>query len=722
MKELQSLDDIFTKRIFRIPDYQRGYAWREKQLVEFWDDLISLDRDRSHYTGVLSIKAVPQDRSKNWNDEQWLMTGRKHEAYYVVDGQQRLTTVSIFIQCMVEAIKNHSENKALSADDIYLGSFSLREIIEHYIVVTEPKNKITNTYKFGYEADNPSFDFLRHHIFNEKGAGALEETFYTLNLENAKIFFTKNIAQYISDYGLDGLESLYKKLTQNFLFNLYEIDDSFDVFVAFETMNNRGKRLSDLELLKNRLIYLTTLYTPEEVSDGAKKTLRKKINSAWGEIYSQLGKNKNSPLNDDEFLRAHWIMYFRYSRNKGKDYISYLLDDYFSPKKVLRKLDVSIKEMEPVTEVFDENEVVEEQVFEVNPVITKTTKQAQRTINEINAYVDSLKSSAKIWYSTFFPANASDEMAEQERLVMDRVNRVKIAYFRPLVMACLLVTNKGDKQRLDVLNAIERFIFLNFRICRSQSNSGSSTYYRAARSVYFEKLTLDAVVESLESDLDWAFYVWEADGKTYFDTSHFKAFIEKKFKSNGNGFYGWNDLRYFLFEYEEFQKETRGVEKIGWDNFIKHDKDRVSIEHIYPQTADDPYWRKRFKGFRKQKRSFLKGSLGNLLPLSLSINSSLQNDSFPDKKASKKNDAQNVIRNGYANGSYSEIEVASCDDWTPEEIKKRGLRLLGFMEKRWNINIGNDYDKLGVLHLAFMEDTLEEADDESIEKIEEATA
>ena len=47
----------------------------------------------------------------------------------------------------------------------------------------------------------------------------------------------------------------------HFQFNIHEIDDDYDVFVAFETMNNRGKELSTLELLKNRLIYLSTLYS-----------------------------------------------------------------------------------------------------------------------------------------------------------------------------------------------------------------------------------------------------------------------------------------------------------------------------------------------------------------------------------------------------------------------------------------------------------------------------
>jgi uncharacterized protein with ParB-like and HNH nuclease domain len=337
MKELQSLDDVFNKKIFRIPDYQRGYAWGEKQLVEFWEDLLSLDSYRSHYTGVLSIKKVPEDVWSTWNDEKWLIEKRRYTPYYIVDGQQRITMVSILIQCLIEVVIESIEHKNLSKSDIYLGTYKLSEIIEKYIVVSEPKHRIINTYKFGYEVDNPSFDFLRHHVFKEPNAGTICETFYTLNLENAKKFFKENIAKFVIKHGIKSLEDIYGKLTQRFLFNLYEIDDNFDVFVAFETMNNRGKRLSDLELLKNRLIYLTTLYPPEEVADDVKENIRTKINNTWGEIYNQLGRNKKSPLNDDDFLMAHWIMYFKYTRNKGNDYIRYLLDDYFSPKNIFEK-------------------------------------------------------------------------------------------------------------------------------------------------------------------------------------------------------------------------------------------------------------------------------------------------------------------------------------------------------------------------------------------------
>ena len=92
------------------------------------------------------------------------------------------------------------------------------------------------------------------------------ETFYTLNLSNGKRYFKERLRAWHKEEGISGLQGMYRTLTKRFLVNEYIIKDEFDVFVAFETMNNRGKTLSDLEfLLKNRLIYLTTLYTDTEL-------------------------------------------------------------------------------------------------------------------------------------------------------------------------------------------------------------------------------------------------------------------------------------------------------------------------------------------------------------------------------------------------------------------------------------------------------------------------
>ena len=56
--ELQPLSLLFQNRLFRIPDYQRGYAWLQQQLVDFGDDLVNLQTDRYHYTGLLSLKPL----------------------------------------------------------------------------------------------------------------------------------------------------------------------------------------------------------------------------------------------------------------------------------------------------------------------------------------------------------------------------------------------------------------------------------------------------------------------------------------------------------------------------------------------------------------------------------------------------------------------------------------------------------------------------------------
>ena len=70
--ELQPLSVLFQNRLFRIPDYQRGYAWKHGQLADFWDDLMNLHEDKYHYTGLLSLKVVnPKDNAEG----EWLPSG-----------------------------------------------------------------------------------------------------------------------------------------------------------------------------------------------------------------------------------------------------------------------------------------------------------------------------------------------------------------------------------------------------------------------------------------------------------------------------------------------------------------------------------------------------------------------------------------------------------------------------------------------------------------------
>jgi hypothetical protein len=155
MKTLESLKSIFKDRLFKIPDYQRGYAWTTRQLKDFWEDLVNLPADRYHYTGLLSLKEVSRAELAGWDQERWLIEDRGFKPFHIVDGQQRLTTFVIFIQEVVRLIKRLSENQGKPVEAIYIGTFSLKQVKEEYLVVGMPPSFILNAYKFGYETDNP---------------------------------------------------------------------------------------------------------------------------------------------------------------------------------------------------------------------------------------------------------------------------------------------------------------------------------------------------------------------------------------------------------------------------------------------------------------------------------------------------------------------------------------------------------------------------------------
>src|ERR1700733_4351965 len=120
MEEPISLDSVFKEKIFRIPDYQRGYAWQRDQLKDFWEDLVNLSEGRSHYTGVLTLKELPSKDVLKEDKEYWLVEDHSYKLYNIVDGQQRLTTFVIFLQAFVDLFKGLPENKTRADQAIYI--------------------------------------------------------------------------------------------------------------------------------------------------------------------------------------------------------------------------------------------------------------------------------------------------------------------------------------------------------------------------------------------------------------------------------------------------------------------------------------------------------------------------------------------------------------------------------------------------------------------------
>ncbi|SIQ22682.1 DUF262 domain-containing protein [Chryseobacterium sp. RU33C] len=644
--QLQSISKIFTEKIFRIPDYQRGYAWTEKQLKDFWTD-IELIENNNHYVGVLTLEKVPESIFNTWEDDLWIIESKNYEPFYIVDGQQRLTTTIILIQAITEFIK---EGKKLN--------YSTADEIKKKFIFESKDGLISRSYIFGYEKDNPSYEFLKTNIFNETSTSGYnnEVTIYTHNLDFAKKYFHDKL----QELEITDIEIIYKKVTQNLLFNIYSISSDIDVFIAFETMNNRGKPLSNLELLKNRLIYLSTKL---ETSEHEKNKLRKIINDGWRGVYHYLGLNKDNPLYDDNFLHSHCTVFYGneiYPSLEEEDNFKFRRG-YFTPDSL-------------------EYYLLDKKFTLKNVIIDKNLDT-----QNIKKYVESLQDSVKIWFYIFNPS-LSNDFNDKEKLALERINRL-VGNTRNTsnFLLSLYLSKPGERIKLQILQKLEKFLFI-VSIISYRAFIGPINFSIIGIKLLKGEMSLNEVSNFLDERI--SFILSKPD---------FINRVSENFRSNG-GFYEWQGIKYFLYEYEDFlkSKTKNSSQKIDWNTYRKDLEDFITIEHIYPQTPRSECWKEKFNSYPLSQRKILNNSLGNLLPLSRPKNSSLQNRCFKDKIEN----GDNYI--GFRFGSYSEIEVSKNKDWTPEDILKRGLILLKFMEKRWDLNFNNDENRTTILNLNFL--------------------
>lgn len=407
-------------------------------------------------------------------------------------------------------------------------------------------------------------------------------------------------------------------------------------------MNNRGKPLSSLELLKNRLIYLSTKLGNEA------DFLRETINDCWKEVYKFLGKNKDEALKDDDFLKAHWFMYFdKYERGKADPHKDFLLNKYFTIKNVV-------------------NEEI--------------------SVDTINDYAQNLKDCVEHYY---FLHNLNDtdynrkyEMGNETTKWLEKIQRLNFGAFEPLLMAVLYKRAKevekgfDDDAFVELLKHIEKFLFLMFRVTYKQANFKVQDIYKHSYLFFEGDKTMSEVSGFIET--------------IYFDSvdlGQLKTKVETYFREMRGGYYEWKGLRYFLFEYEEYLQEQhkRYKSKISWEDFTKSLADSTTIEHILPQTPEaNSEWEQTLNQTggikRKQEKTRnanihqLTNSLGNLVPLSQHLNSELGRKPFKEK----------VER--YKTGSYSEIEISQSKKWDKNAIENRTKKLLDFMFEQWEIN------------------------------------
>ena len=94
--------------MFNIPKYQRAYAWQEKQLADFVDDIENQRLDKAYFFGTILF----QEKGKSENDFEYID---------IVDGQQRITTLIIFMKLLLDQIgEDGKENEINKLKDRYI--------------------------------------------------------------------------------------------------------------------------------------------------------------------------------------------------------------------------------------------------------------------------------------------------------------------------------------------------------------------------------------------------------------------------------------------------------------------------------------------------------------------------------------------------------------------------------------------------------------------------
>lgn len=235
--EAMSFTFLGNEGVVKIPFFQRGYVWTK----ENWEDLLSdlLDTNKTPFLGSLILK------------QQERQTGKPKEVL-VIDGQQRLTTLSILLKVLFEGFPEDVKENC--------------SIVFSYLFY-----KLNQTDKKRFVKINHSkIDSKAFRKVIEEGLSSSE--LETLEAEDSKILHCyKFFKDETDNLPLDVREILFNRLlnTENKILVLIDLAEDDDEQAIFDTINSAGVRLSGADIVKNALFQraLELFDSPEEVSE-----------------------------------------------------------------------------------------------------------------------------------------------------------------------------------------------------------------------------------------------------------------------------------------------------------------------------------------------------------------------------------------------------------------------------------------------------------------------
>ena len=221
--EAELLGFLKNSTQFVIPIYQRTYSWTEAQCLQLWDDILRVGSgasEHSHFIG--SIVYITQQPGTTTNQSPVL----------VIDGQQRLTTISL----LIEAIAHHVGDKEP------LDGFSAEKLRSYYLC--NPLEKGERNYKLILTQTDKESLFA---IVRQK---PLPDQDYSIHLKENFDFFKKRVAALGSD-----IADLCRGLAKLMVVDVKLFRDGGDnPQLIFESLNSTGLGLSQTDLIRNFIL------------------------------------------------------------------------------------------------------------------------------------------------------------------------------------------------------------------------------------------------------------------------------------------------------------------------------------------------------------------------------------------------------------------------------------------------------------------------------------
>lgn len=266
------IKNIFSRRKYTIPDYQRNYSWTvDEEISIFWDDFVYFLEKGSKsnfFIGPMVFKGEEINSSE----------------FEVIDGQQRLITFSILLSVIISLFNKYKRN-------------DLSDGLKQYLIYKDEKNHeqlVINTID--------PHPFFQKKIFYGQNAKPTKQS--EKLIEKARIFFDESIENLLHKFSEDNKKIELLEKIRDFFFNIDTViivsDDETDAFTIFETINTRGKNLSSLDLLKN---YIFKNYPSKTGIFEPKMTWKKLVanielgretffNKFWASWISKVTENK----------------------------------------------------------------------------------------------------------------------------------------------------------------------------------------------------------------------------------------------------------------------------------------------------------------------------------------------------------------------------------------------------------------------------------------------